>query len=218
MFIGHFAVGFAAKRAAPRASLGTYVAAGIFLDVLWPVFLLLGIERVRIDPGNTAFTPFDFVSYPWSHSLAMAAVWSFVFGGVHYGLRKDAATAKLLGAVVFSHWILDWVTHRPDLQLAPGLEFRTGLSLWNSVPLTVAVELVLFLAAAWRYERVTEPTDGIGRWAWYAVIGALLVIYGAALGPPPRLGQETVVAFVGIAAWVFIPWAASVDRHRVFRR
>jgi hypothetical protein len=218
MFIGHFAVGFAAKRAAPRASLGTYVAAAVFLDMLWPVFVLLGIERVRIDPGNTPFTPLDFVSYPWSHSLAMAVVWSLVFGGVHFGIRRDAATAKMLGAVVFSHWILDWVTHRPDLQLAPGLEFRTGLSLWNSIPATVAIELSLFLAAAWWYGRVAEPLDGIGRWAWYALIGVLLVAYAAALGPPPHPGQEKLVAIIDIAAWLFVPWAASVDRHRVFRR
>jgi len=218
MFIGHFAVGFAAKRAAPRASLGTYVAAAFFLDVLWPVFVLLGIERVRIDPGNTAFTPLDFVSYPWSHSLAMALVWSLVFGGVHFYFRRDAATAKMLGAVVFSHWILDWVTHRPDLQLVPGLEFRTGLSLWNSVPATIAVELTLFLAAALWYERAAEPLDGIGRWAWYALIGVLLAAYGAALGPPPHPGQEKMVALIDIAAWLFVPWAAAVDRHRVFHR
>ena len=218
MFIGHFAVGFAAKRAAPRASLGTYVAAAFFLDVLWPVFVLLGIERVRIDPGNTAFTPLDFVSYPWSHSLAMALVWSLVFGGVHFYFRRDAATAKMLGAVVFSHWILDWITHRPDLQLLPGLEFRTGLSLWNSVPATIAVELTLFLAAALWYERAAEPLDGIGRWAWYALIGVLLAAYGAALGPPPHPGQEKMVALIDIAAWLFVPWAAAVDRHRVFHR
>ena len=218
MFIGHFAVGFAAKRAAPRASLGTCVAAAVFLDMLWPSFLLLRIERVRIDPGNTAFTPFDFVSYPWSHSLAMAVVWSLMFGGVHYLVRKDAHTAKVLGAVVFSHWILDWVTHRPDLQLVPGLEFRTGLSLWNSVPATVAIEGSLFLAAAWWYARAAEPLDGIGRWAWYALIGVLLALYGASLGPPPHPGQEKLVAIVDIVAWLFVPWAASVDRHRAFRR
>jgi hypothetical protein len=218
MFIGHFAVGFAAKRAAPRASLGTYVLAAVFLDVLWPVFLLLGIERVRIDPGNTAFTPLDFVSYPWSHSLAMAVVWSVVFGGVHYLIRKDGATAKMLGAVVFSHWVLDWVTHRPDLQLLPGVEFRTGLSLWSSIPATVAIEVPLFLAAAWWYERAAEPLDGIGRWAWYALIGILLVAYGAALGPPPQPGEEKIVAMLDILAWLFVPWAAFVDRHRVFRR
>lgn len=218
MFIGHFAVGFAAKRAAPRASLGTYVLASVFLDVLWPVFLLLGIERVRIDPGNTAFTPFDFVSYPWSHSLAMAACWSLVFGGVHYFIRRDASTAKMLGAVVFSHWVLDWVTHRPDLQLLPGVEFRTGLSLWSSIPATVAIELTLFLGAVWWYSRAAEPLDGTGRWAWYALVAVLLAAYAAVLGPPPKPGQEKVVAVVGLVTWLFVPWAALVDRHRVFAR
>ena len=218
MFIGHFAVGFAAKRAAPRASLGTYVAAGLFLDLLWPVFLLLGLEQVRVAPGITAFSPFDFIYYPWSHSLLMAAVWSVAFGFGHYLVRKDKTTAKMLGAVVFSHWILDWVTHRPDLQLAPGLAFRTGLSLWNSVPATVAVEVSLFLAAAFWYERGNEPLDGVGRWVWYALIGALLVVYAASLGPPPAPGQEKLIAVVTIALWLFVPWAAWVDRHRVVKR
>jgi len=218
MFIGHFAVGFAAKRAAPRASLGTYVAAGLFLDILWPVFLLLGIEHVRIAPGNTAFTPFDFVSYPWSHSLLMAVVWSLIFGGGYDLMRRDKSTAKVLAAVVFSHWILDWVTHRADLPLAPGIGFKTGLGLWNSVPATVAVEVTLFLALALWYERATEPLDGVGKWAWYAMIGVLLGIYGASLGPPPPPGQERMVAFITMSLLIFVPWAAWVDRHRVFRR
>ena len=218
MFIGHFAVGFAAKRVAKRASLGTYVAAALFLDILWPVFLLLGIEQVRISPGDTAFTPFDFVSYPWSHSLLMALIWSLVFGGGYYLMRRDRSTAKVLAAVVFSHWILDWVTHRADLPLAPGIGFKTGLGLWNSVPATIAVEVTLFLGLAWWYERATEPLDRVGKWAWYAMIGVLLCIYGASLGPPPQPGQERMVAFVTIGLWLFVPWAAWVDRHRVFRR
>ncbi len=218
MFIGHFAVGFAAKRVANRASLGTYVAAALFLDILWPVFLLLGVEHVRIAPGDTAFTPFDFVSYPWSHSLLMAALWSLVFGSGHYVMRRDKTTAKMLAAVVFSHWILDWVTHRPDLPLAPGMAFKTGLGLWNSIPATIAVEVAIFLALALWYERATEPLDRVGLWAWYAMIGFLLCIYGASLAPPPPPGAEQMVAFVTIGLWIFVPWAAWVDRHRVFRR
>lgn len=218
MFIGHFAVGCAAKRAAPRASLGTYIAAAMFLDVLRPVFLLLGIEQVRVAPGITAFSPFDFVSYPWSHSLVMAAVWSLAFAVAHYLFRKDVTTAKMIGAVVFSHWILDWVSHRRDLQLAPGLSFRTGLGLWNSIPATVVVEVSLFLAAAWWYEHATDALDGTGRFAWYALIGVLLALYGASLGPPPAPGKERMIAFVDIGMWLFVPWAAWIDRHRVFRR
>jgi hypothetical protein len=217
MFIGHFAVGFAAKRAAPRASLGTYVAAAIFLDMLWPVFVLAGIERLIVSQGITAFSPFDFV-YPWSHSLLMAVVWSFVFGGGHYLLRKDKTTARALGAVVFSHWVLDWVTHRPDLPLAPGLAFRTGLGLWNSVQGTLAVEIAMFLGAAWLYNRATEPLDRTGRWAWLTLIAALLAAYAWSVGSTPREGQETQIVVGSFALWLFIPWAAWVDRHRAFRR
>jgi len=215
VFIGHYAVAFAAKRAAPRASLGTYVAAAAFLDMLWPVLLLLSIETVRIAPGITAFSPFDFVSYPWSHSLLMAAVWSVVFGGAHYLIRRDAATSRMLGAVVLSHWVLDWVTHRPDLPLAPGVAFRTGLGLWNSIPATIAVEVTLFIAAAWWYVRGTEALDGVGRWAWYSMIAVLLISYGASMAPPHE-GQEGMLAWGAIAFWLFIPWAAWTDRHRVF--
>jgi hypothetical protein len=217
MFIGHFAVGFAAKRVAPRASLGTYVAAGMFLDVLWPVFLLAGLEQVKIAPGITAFCPLDFVSYPWSHSLLMAAVWSVVFGGAYYLTRRDAKTAKILSAVVLSHWVLDWLTHRPDLPLAPGFAFRTGLGLWSSIPATLAVEVTLFLAAAWWYDRSTEALDGAGRWVWFTLIGVLLICYGASIGPPPKPGQETLIAVGTIVTWLFIPWAAWADRHRVTR-
>ena len=217
MFIGHFAAGMAGKALAPRASLGTYVAAAIFLDLLWPVFLLAGIETVRIVPGILPFSPFDFVSYPWSHSLLFAAIWSVVFGGVYHAIRRDAATARMLGAVVFSHWVLDWVTHRPDLPIVPGFSFRTGLGLWRSVPATVAIEVTLFLLAAWWYAKTTEALDGVGRWAWLALVATLLLIYGATLGPPPQPGQETMIAVVGLSGILFPLWAAWIDRHRVRR-
>src|SRR6516164_2999844 len=80
MFVGHFALGFAAKRAVPRVSLGLLFAAAQFADVLWPVLVGAGLEHVVIDPGNTAFTPLDFVSYPYSHSLLLLIVWGVAFG------------------------------------------------------------------------------------------------------------------------------------------
>jgi len=97
MFIGHFAVGLASKRVAPHASLGVLMAAPNLLDLLWPIFLLLGWEQVRIDPGNTAFTPLDFVSYPISHSLLTACVWGVLFALVYWTL-----TRYLRGAVVIA--------------------------------------------------------------------------------------------------------------------
>ena len=214
MFIGHFAAGLAGKRLAPKASLGTHVAAAVFLDLLWPVFVLAGLESFRIVPGLLAFSPFDFVSYPWSHSLSMALVWSVVFGGVWWWRRRDRTTGIVLGAVVFSHWVLDLITHRPDLAIAPGLRWKTGLGLWRSVPATILVEGVMFLAAALWYARGTRPRDGVGRWGFAGFVVVLAVLYVSSTTPPAP-GQETIVAAMGLLLVIlFIPWAAWIDRHR----
>src|SRR6185436_9757600 len=144
MFIGHYAVALGAKKLVPRASLGTLIAAATFLDLVWPVFLILGIEKVSIAPGITAFTPLDFESYPYSHSLLTAIAWGALFGAVYF-LRagRNATAALVMGALVVSHWILDAATHRPDLPLDPWSDIRVGLGLWDSIPATLAVELVV---------------------------------------------------------------------------
>jgi len=129
MFIGHFAVGLAAKRVAPKAGLTALITAALFLDVLWPLFLWLGLEQVRIAPGNTAFTPLDFASYPWSHSLVTALVWSVVLGGLYRARTQYALGALWVGLAVFSHWALDWISHRADLPLWPGGP-KVGLFYW----------------------------------------------------------------------------------------
>src|SRR5215510_16393080 len=115
MFIGHFAVAFAAKKAAPKVSLGTLVLAAAFLDVVWPVLVLLGVERFRIVPGFTAVNPFDFTYYPWSHSLATTMAWSVAFALAYFAASRDRAGAVWVGLVVASHWVLDFVSHIPDI-------------------------------------------------------------------------------------------------------
>ena len=115
MFLGHFAVGFGAKRLAPRASLGTLLLAAQFIDLLWPTLVLLGVERVRIAPGITAVVPLDFEHYPISHSLLAVVGWALLFGAVYFLIRRDRRTSLVLGLAVLSHWLLDWITHRPDL-------------------------------------------------------------------------------------------------------
>jgi hypothetical protein len=116
MFIGHFALGFAAKRTAPYVSLALLFAAAQLADLLWPFLLLAGVERVEIVPGITAFTPLDFVSYPWSHSLLTLIVWSIVFGFVSMKMTRGGPLLfTTLAALVVSHWLLDVATHRPDM-------------------------------------------------------------------------------------------------------
>ncbi len=122
MFIGHFAVGLASKRAAPRASLGVLMAAPNLLDLLWPIFLLLGWEQVRIEPGNTAFTPLDFVSYPISHSLVTACGWGALFALLYWARTRYTRGAVVIGLSVVSHWVLDFITHRPTCRSIPAVQ------------------------------------------------------------------------------------------------
>jgi hypothetical protein len=212
MFIGHYGLGFAAKRAAPRASLGVLVAAVSLLDLVWPIFVLTGVETVRIDPGNTAVTPLDFVSYPYSHSLLFVVAWAVAFAAIYYGVTRYRAGAVVIAAGVVSHWVLDFITHRPDLPLYPG-GVRTGLGLWNSVTGTVIVEAGIFALGVWLYARVTRPGNAIGRWAWWILVAFLSISYAANLSAAPPPGP-TAVAAVGLLAWLFPLWAWWVDRNR----
>lgn len=213
MFIGHLALGLAAKRVTPRVSLGMLMLASQWADTIWPVFLALGLEQVRIDPGNTAFTPLDFVSYPYSHSLAALVVWGLLVGGAYRGIAGGRRTVWVLSALVVSHWGLDYITHRPDMPLYPG-SARYGLGLWNSIPGTVAVEGVMFAAGLLIYMRTTRARDAVGRWGFLSLIAVLLTAYllNIVSGPPPSTGILAVSAIVGAA--VLTTWAWWADRHR----
>jgi hypothetical protein len=214
MFVGHFGVGFGAKAAVPRTSLGTLFLASQFIDLLWPSFLLFGLETVAISPGITRVTPLDFTSYPWSHSLAAVVVWAVLFAGVYFLLKKYPKGAWVCGLLVVSHWVLDFLTHRPDLPLAPGAGARLGLGLWQSLPATLVVELGIFAAGLWLYLRTTRATDRVGTVALWSLVAFLLLMYlGNLFGPPP--GDVSALAWVGHAQWLLIIWAYWIDRHRV---
>ena len=212
MFIGHIAVGLAAKKATPRLSLAVLIAAALLADMIWPILVLLGVEQVRIAPGATRMTPLDFVSYPWSHSLLMLAVWGLIFGWVVR--RRDKHALAVVAALVVSHWVLDVVTHRPDMPLYP-FGPRVGLGLWNSVPATVAIEIAMFAAGAWVYFRTTRARDRIGVASIWILLVLLLAIYtGDAISaaPPP---SAAAIAVVGIIAGVlFTVWSWWADAHR----
>ncbi len=177
--------------------------------------VLLGIERFRIVPGYTAINPFDFVYYPWSHSLLMTLVWALLFAVIYLAVRRDRVGAVWMGIAVASHWVLDFASHRPDMPLYPGGEMRLGLGLWQSVPATFAVEGLMFAAGIALYLQSTKSKDRVGTIAWWAMIGLLLVLYipGPWSPPPP---SENAVAILGIVAFAILgPWAYWIDRHRV---
>jgi hypothetical protein len=213
MFVGHYAVAFAGKKVAPKISLGTLFIASQFLDLIWPLFLLLGIESVRIVPGATPFLRLDLHDFPLSHSLATVIIWSAAFGGLYYAVKHYGRGACLLGAAVFSHWLLDFFTHMPDLPVYPGSTKHLGLGLWNSFAATMIAEGLIFAGAIILYSRITEAVDRIGTYAFWSLVVLLALMYfGNAFGPPPP--DEKSLAWTALGQWLFVPWMYWVDRHR----
>jgi hypothetical protein len=213
MFIGHFAVGLTVKAIKPQISLGTYFLAAQFVDLLWPTLLLIGAERVAIVPGITAMTPLDFISYPYSHSLLMAVGWSAIAFLISYTLKKDFTAALLVGFCVGSHWLLDLITHRPDLPLTLSESTKVGLGLWKYKIATVVIEVATFLGAVLVYLKSTKANDGIGKYGFAGLIIFLMIIHtGNIFGPPPP--SVSAIAWAGHLQWLFVAWAYWVDGHR----
>jgi hypothetical protein len=212
MFIGHFGVALAAKKAAPRTSLGTLILAAQFIDLLWPIFLLLGLEHVRIAPGITRVSPFDFYDYPISHSLLMVVVWSVVLGGLYYPFRRYPRGACIIALAVLSHWVLDFIVHRPDLPLWPSGP-RVGLGLWNSRAGSISAELLIFGAGLWAYLDSTRARDSVGGYGFWALMALLFFGWVSTLfgGPPPSI---TAMAWGAMTMWLTVPWACWADAHR----
>jgi len=216
MFIGHYAVGLASKKLAPRASLGALIAAPILLDLLWPIFLLLGWEHVSIEPNRNPFLRLAFDSYPISHGLVAVVGWATLFAALYYGFTRYEAGAMVIWMGVVSHWLMDFIVHRPDLPLYSGSSRMVGLGLWNHRWYTIAVEGALFAAGIWIYLRQTRATDRIGVFAFSGFILFLLVAYGGvAFGPPPK--SVKMIAIGTLFSWLLIPWAWWFDNHREVR-
>ena len=212
MLIGHVAVALGAKKAAPKTSFGTLLLAAQWPDLIWPFFLMLGWERVRIVPGITAVSPLDFTSYPLTHSLLADFGWGLILGGLYLVFKKNRSGAFVIWACVMSHWLLDFISHRPDLPLYPGSRL-VGLGLWNSVSATLLVEGSLFVIGAMIYSRTTRPRDKIGEYSYKTFIALLVLIYlGSLMSPPPP--SVNAIEWAGVLSWLFLAWAYWIDDHR----
>jgi membrane-bound metal-dependent hydrolase YbcI (DUF457 family) len=165
----------------------------------------MGIEKVQIEQGNTAVTPLNFISYPYSHSLFGVFVWAILLGAIYYKLKKNFRTSFLLGLLVLSHWILDLFTHRPDLQLLPWSDFRLGFGLWNSVVLTVVIEGLIFLVGSYFYLSATKSENRKGKYGLWSLLIFLTLIYVMNIvGPPPS--DTNAIAVVGLFQWLLVAW------------
>ena len=199
MFLGHYGVGFASKKVEPRASLGTYIMAAVFLDLLWPIFLLIGLEHVKIEPGNTLVTPLNFYDYPYSHSLLMSVVWSVLFGAVYYLIKKDRKISVILGICVFSHWILDFIVHRADL------------------PLTLIVELLIFFVGLYLYLKTTKSKNKVGSIILWGFVILLLLIYVLNLFSGSEPPNANIIAISALGQWLFVAWGYWIDKNRIIK-
>ncbi len=211
MFVGHLAVALAAKRAAPSASLGWLMAGVTTLDLIWPIFLLAGLEHVRIVPGATAFTPLVFDSYPWSHSLLMALVWGALFAALARA-RGVAAPWPLLAALVVSHWVLDFASHGPDMPLWPGPSPRFGLGLWYSIPRTLIVEGTMWVLAIVVYLRTAAPRRTGSRIAFWSFVAITTLMWASGPWSPLPSSPRALGGFA-LIGWIIMPWAAIADRR-----
>lgn len=214
MFIGHFAMGFGAKRFAPQISLGILFLACQLADLIWPNLVLLGIETLSIRPGATAMTPLDFTSYPYSHSLVALLLWGTLFALLYMALTRSGSKAAIVvAALVFSHWVLDVLSHRPDMPIAFGEALKVGMGLWNYPIVAIPTELLLFGTGIWLYSRCTKPLNRKGSIGLWMLASFLLAAYLAnVFGPPPP--STAAVAWSAQAMWLIVAWGFWIDRNR----
>ena len=218
MFLGHYGVALALKRAEPKLSLGTLFVAVQLPDLLWGIFLLLGWERARIVPGHTAITPLEFLHYPISHSLVGALAWSFVAAALYYSWpTRDTSrhwqAAAMVGLAAFSHYPLDVLVHIPDLPLSGSSSIKLGLGLWNNPVATLIAEAVVFGAGLAIYISRRSNRHPVRLPRLVIVVLLLVGTYAASLlGPVPS--SMTVVAVSDIVFLLVIAaLAAWADRR-----
>jgi hypothetical protein len=214
MFLGHYGVALALKRAEPKISLGTLFVAAQLVDLLWGVFLLLGWEHVRILPDDNPLLALQFYDYPISHSLVAALAWGLAAAALYYSWPTRDTTrhwqaAALVGAAVASHWVLDLIVHVPDLPLAGNDSPKVGLGLWRHVGASVALELLILGAGVALYVARRSRRHPVRPIRLGFIVLLLVGTYLASLvAPPPPsvgvIGASDVIFILGmgaLAAW-----------------
>jgi len=207
MFVGHYGVSFVASRADRKLPLWLTFLSVQWVDVMWAIFVLLGIEKARIVPGITAANPLDLYFMPYTHSLTAALGWSLLATLVFAWLARPAGqwkSAWVLGASVFSHWVLDFIVHRPDLPLYDD-SVKVGLGLWNHPAPAFLLEAAIFLGGFALYWRCVPGTT---RRIVFALFGAFLLLVHVAMffGPPPESTRQA--AFMALISYAAFAWGA----------
>jgi len=215
MLAGHFAAALVGKRAEPTLSLGTLVLAALLADVLAFALIAAGVEHFRIatDVQQNRWIGENIV---YSHSLLMDVLWGALLAGAYLLWRRHARGAWILFAAVVSHWVLDVISHRPDMRLAPGVPGTVGLGLWNSIPATLLVEGGLWLLAIILYMRATRANRRAGNFAFWIGIVFLTLAWLQNISAPPSPGGSAIS--VALPSLIFfacaIGWAYWMESAR----
>ena len=217
MFVGHYAVALALKKFEKRVSLGILFLAVQFVDILFMPFVLLGIERMNIIPNFTQSTHFELEYMPYTHSLlgsALCAALAYVV--FRYLLVRDRSMAIVVALAVFSHWILDLITHTPDLPLWVDDSIKMGLGLWNNAAAVFALEAIILIGALWLYLRATQASTQLGKYGMSVFVGLLILMNIFNIYGPPPQGGKTQLAILALSAYfLFAAVAFCLDRKRI---
>jgi len=211
MFLGHYGVAFAAKKYSPSTPLWVFVCAANFLDLLWPIFLLLGWENVKIAPGITRVTPLDFYHYPISHSLMTVLLWSLLFGIIYFIFSRSKRDSLIVGLLVSSHWFLDLLVHRPDLPISFSGSTLLGLGLWNFPVITYLLEFGIFFFGVYSYFIVSPVSKRKKIVLWSLIVFLCIIYLSNIFGPPPPSTQA--IAIAGNALWLIVIWSYFIEKN-----
>ena len=216
MFIGHYGPAYAARAAKKTIPLWVLFIAVQLVDVWWAIFVLLGIEKVKIVPGITATNPLDLYYMPYTHSFIGSATWATGVGLVYYRVRSTDGHigALIVGAAVFSHWVLDFLVHRPDLPLYDDT-LKVGLGLWNYPAPAFLLELAILFGGMYFYLRTTQPVNPAGRYGM-VIFGIVIAIIQAVVffGPPPV--SDKAAAFTALALYaIFSGVVYWLEKQRI---
>ena len=203
---------FPVKAAEPKAPLWIFIAASQFMDWGWSCLVLSGVEHFRMDPALPG-SPLDLYDMPWTHSVPGALGLSVLGAAIaRFGFKLENRVAALVGAVVFSHWMLDLLVHRPDLALYPGGP-KVGLGLWNHpVPeMIVEMGLVAVAGALWAAQRVSSGQKA-GAAAWFLAGLAAIQYISVSMpggGTPASMAASALAVYLVVTGWAF-----AIDRGR----
>jgi hypothetical protein len=202
MFVGHYAASLALKTCEKRASLGVLFLAVQFVDILFFPFVLLGLERMNIIENFTQSTHFELVYMPYTHSLVASLIWAGVAYAVsRWLIVREKSVALVIALAVFSHWLLDFVVHTPDLPLWNDASLKLGLGLWNNAIATYVAETALLLVALWFYLRSTAATSAIGKYGMSVFVVFLLLVNVVNVFGPMQGDSKLVLAISALTSY-----------------